>query len=201
VQEIAPDLWRWTAPHPDWRPARPGSSGDWERDVGSVLYLEPAQASFFDPLLPPERAAFLRRADRLVGGRAVSVLTTVRWHARSRPELVTRYHASVSRARPALATGIVPLRIVGAEETLFWLPAPRALIPGDRILGDGAGGLRLCPQSWLNYLEAKPGVSQLAAMLAPLLELPVEMVLVSHGEPVLSDGRRALRRALDSATT
>jgi hypothetical protein len=34
--------------------------------------------------------------------------------------------------------------------------------------------------------------------LRPLLDLPVEMVLVSHGEPVLRDGRNALARALKS---
>jgi hypothetical protein len=33
--------------------------------------------------------------------------------------------------------------------------------------------------------------------MRPLLDLPIEMVLVSHGEPVLSDGRHALARALD----
>jgi hypothetical protein len=29
-----------------------------------------------------------------------------------------------------------------------------------------------------------------------LLSLPIEMVLVSHGEPVLQDGRREVERAL-----
>jgi len=32
--------------------------------------------------------------------------------------------------------------------------------------------------------------------LAPLLELPVDRVLVSHGEPVLENGREAIARAL-----
>jgi hypothetical protein len=39
--------------------------------------------------------------------------------------------------------------------------------------------------------------SQLRKALRPLLDLPVEMVLVSHGEPVLSSGREAIVRALD----
>jgi hypothetical protein len=38
---------------------------------------------------------------------------------------------------------------------------------------------------------------KLAASLRPLLELPVERVLVSHGEPVLQDGSQALAAALD----
>ena len=36
----------------------------------------------------------------------------------------------------------------------------------------------------------------LARLMRPLLELPIERVLVSHGEPVLRDGRAALARAL-----
>jgi hypothetical protein len=37
---------------------------------------------------------------------------------------------------------------------------------------------------------------KLAASLRPLLELPVERVLVSHGEPVLRGGLEALAAAL-----
>ena len=42
----------------------------------------------------------------------------------------------------------------------------------------------------------RPGLAQL---LRPLVELPVERVLVSHGEPVLRDGRAALVRAIAEA--
>jgi hypothetical protein len=38
----------------------------------------------------------------------------------------------------------------------------------------------------------------LRAALRPALDLPVEMVLVSHGEPVLRGGRRVLARALEA---
>jgi hypothetical protein len=31
-----------------------------------------------------------------------------------------------------------------------------------------------------------------------LLDLPIELVLASHGEPVLAGGREALRRAIES---
>ena len=43
-------------------------------------------------------------------------------------------------------------------------------------------------------------LDELRAALAPLRELPVELVLVSHGAPVLRDGARAIERALDGAT-
>ena len=39
----------------------------------------------------------------------------------------------------------------------------------------------------------------LPKLLRPLVELPIERVLVSHGEPVLHDGRAALVRAIAEA--
>jgi hypothetical protein len=40
--------------------------------------------------------------------------------------------------------------------------------------------------------------AQLGEELRPLLDLPIELVLASHGEPVLAAGRDALRRAIES---
>ena len=53
----------------------------------------------------------------------------------------------------------------------------------------------LGPASWL---PDGVGLEDLARALRPALALPIERVLVSHGEPVLSGGRAALARALDS---
>ena len=88
--------------------------------------------------------------------------------------------------------------IEGGDETMVWLEAPRALVPGDRLLGDDAGGLRICPESWLRYLPQPPSLDDLRAALRPLLDLPVELVLASHWEPVLRDGREAIRRAIEA---
>jgi hypothetical protein len=126
----------------------------------------------------------------------VAVVTTIGWHRRSRADFVERYGASTSRARANLPDGVRPLPIRGAGETMVWLEAHRALVPGDRLIGDGAGGVRLCPASWLRYLAGGMTLEGLRAALAPLRELPVEMVLVSHGEPVLRDGAAAVERAL-----
>jgi hypothetical protein len=70
-------------------------------------------------------------------------------------------------------------------------------VPGDRLLGADGGGLRLSPNSWLRYLPSGMRHPELREALRPLLDLPVELVLVSHGEPVLSGGREAISRALD----
>ena len=56
--------------------------------------------------------------------------------------------------------------------------------------------MRLCPESWLGYLDSGLTVDGLRELLRPLLELPVERVLVSHGEPVLARGREALAEAI-----
>jgi hypothetical protein len=196
--ELAPGLWRWTAPHPEWAPgAAPESPGDWPREVGSVLCEADDAAALIDPLLPPDRDPFLRELDRRIRGRdgRVVVLTTIRFHRRSSDELVRRYGASTSRAKRRLPRGIEALPIRGAGETMFWLGHQRALVSGDRILGTD-DGLRICPESWLRYLRDGLTLAGLRDRLRPLLELPIERVIVSHGEPVLSDGREALAMAL-----
>jgi hypothetical protein len=198
-RRIRPGLWRWTASHPGWAPDAPAETpSDWPRDVGSVL-CETAEATvLIDPLLPPEREAFLRRLDKYIGslGLPVVVLTTLSFHRRSRDLLAERYDASTSRARRALPGGVEALPIRGAGETMFWLSDHRALVAGDRIIGAPGGGLRICPESWLGYLSSGIGIPELRERLRPLLELPIETVLVSHGEPVLRHGRAALAEAL-----
>ena len=88
------------------------------------------------------------------------------------------------------------VRVPRAGEVMVWLEEHRALVPGDRLLGDDAGGLRLCPPSWMSYLDSDITQDELRAALAPLRELPIEMVLVTHGTPVLADGARAVELAL-----
>jgi hypothetical protein len=197
--EIAPGLLRWTAPHPDWNAcAEPGSADDWEQDVGSDLYELPDAVALFDPLLPSdEREQFLSWLDRRVAGRPVSILTTIRWHRRDRDQLAERYRSTTGRAWNAVPAGVVPRPLRGAGETMFWLPDVATLISGDRLVGDHAGGLRVCPESWL--ASAQVDRAGAAALMRPLLELPIEKVLVSHGDPVLHDGRAALARAIAEA--
>ena len=53
--------------------------------------------------------------------------------------------------------------------------------------------LRLCPERWLG----KGTHDELRKTLRPLLDLPVERVLVSHGALILGGGKRALAAALE----
>lgn len=201
LREIHPGLWRWSVSHPEWRPdATPDSTADWPRTVGSVVCDAADATVLIDPLLPPGDDGFLGILDEhvRVRDRRVAVLTTIGFHRRSRDQLTERYAATTSRARKNLPAGVESFPIRGAGETIFWLPRHRALVPGDRIIGAPNGRLRLCPESWLGYLSSGITLAALAGALRPLLELPIESVLVSHGEPVLSGGRAALAEALGS---
>jgi hypothetical protein len=160
-----------------------------------VLYELADVVVLIDPLLPSaDRAQFLVWLDERIAGRPVSVLTTIRWHRRDRAELAERYRAQTTRVWNALPKGIEQRPLRGAGETIFWLPAVATLVAGDRLIGDRDGGLRVCPESWLT--QERVDRAGLAGLMRPLLELPVERVLVSHGEPVLHDGRAELARAL-----
>jgi hypothetical protein len=195
LQEVAPGLWRWTAIHPEAEEnPEPGSPADWPAEVGSVAYAVDDTLVMIDPLVPEEVWPEL---DELARGRKVIVLTTLGFHRRSRDEVAQRYDASTSRARSNLPSNVIPIPVRRAGETMFWLPDVSTLVPGDRLLGDEAGGVRVCPDSWLGYL--KPGLTgaELRVTLQPLLDLPVERVLTSHGEPMLTGDREALARALN----
>ncbi len=100
--------------------------------------------------------------------------------------------SGVSSADGSLPEGVEGIPVDSAvHETVFWLPEHAALVPGDVLISDGS--LRLCPESWL---ENGHTLDEVRAELAPVLELPVDLVLVSHGPPILSDGRSALVHAL-----
>jgi glyoxylase-like metal-dependent hydrolase (beta-lactamase superfamily II) len=195
VQEIRDGLWRWTAPHPDWKP-----DADWPEQVGCVYYEGPEDVVLIDPLVPgADEDRFWRALDRDVErlARPVRVLQTVRWHERSCARIAERYGGSVwyRGPRSALPAGVEAIDVEPAEETVFWVHEHRALVPGDVLLAED-GSLEVCPLSWL---PEGTTVERFSAALAPLRALPVELVLVSHGAPILDTGSDALARALDHA--
>jgi len=190
VEEIAPGLRRWTSWHDHW-----------EEEVGSVAVDTADGLVLIDPLDPPADLADPKH-----------VLITVYWHARSADRLKARVWAP-SRSRRALRSrgveaenavagslpgGIVPFQTPRVSEVVYWLPEHRALVVGDVLLGAGAkpratdDPLRLCPEGWLG----KGTHDDLRTSLRPLLDLPVEHVLVSHGRPVVKNGKRELARVL-----
>jgi hypothetical protein len=191
LQSLAPGLWRWTAPHPEWEePEQKDSPADWPRDVGCVAYAGRDSLVLIDPLVVDGDYAPLDELAESKDG--VAILTTLRFHERSGEELAKRYTATSTPP-----DDVEPVPIDGADETMFWISEHRALVPGDRILGDRPPGLRLCPDSWMRYLGGYTRDDLRQALRRRLLDLPIDMVLVSHGAPVLSDGHAALEQVLE----
>ena len=192
MEEIAPRLRRWTVRHEEWG-----------EKVGSLAVDTDDGLVLIDPLEPPAEVA-----------KPNHVLLTVFWHLRSTAGIdaprvwAAKYSARSAANRGVTVTdqvadgglpgGIVAIQTARRSEVVYWLPEQRSVVVGDVLLGAGAKPkatdepLRLCPERWLSG----PSHADLRKSLRPLLDLPVERVLVSHGEPVLEDGKRQLERVL-----
>jgi hypothetical protein len=197
VQELRPGLWRWTAPHPEWEHAE-----QWGPDVASVYAELPQAIVVIDPLVPTdEDERFWSALDRDVERLAlpVYVLLTVHWHERSVAAVLDRYRGTLWRPeeKGELPEGVHAEVVHGSDwvEALFYLEPYRALVAGDLLIGTD-GEIQL-PVSWFPKGEQEWAENTLKPELRERLDkLPIELVLVSHGEPVLTEGNAALERGL-----
>src|SRR4051794_28466020 len=197
VQELRPGLWRWTGSHPEWDHAE-----SWGPTVGSVYAELDDAIVVVDPLVPPEdEDRFWAALDRDVerAGRPLHVLLTVHWHERSVAAVLDRYHARLWRPEEKgdLPKGVRAETVHGSDwvEALFFLESHQALVAGDLLVGRG-GGVEV-PVEWFPKDEQEWAASELKAELRQrLADLPIELVLPSHGEAVLEDSGAALKRAL-----
>ncbi|MBA2360255.1 MAG: MBL fold metallo-hydrolase [Actinobacteria bacterium] len=202
VHEIAPRLWHWTSPHPDWEP-EDARNGGWEEIVSSYACVATGSLVLFDPQIPAdeEDAARLWEAlDREVQHHGPpSILITIYWHVRSALKIRDRYAgASIWAYEPAgkwfdeqvsdpkafnlgdsLPGGVEALPMHHLQEVAYWLPSHKATVLGDTVLG-GDGRARLCPASWL-----RPGESMDEVRLAAhrILKFPENRLLLTHGGP------------------
>jgi glyoxylase-like metal-dependent hydrolase (beta-lactamase superfamily II) len=214
VEQLRAGLWWWTGRHPEWTEADGGPDG-WEADVSSYALVAEDVLVLVDPLVPPEdEERFWQALDEDVRHHGPPrILLTVFWHARSARTIRERYLGAEVRAPSAgeaearervaldgtfvagdrLPGGVEAKGTVPGFEDLFWVPAHGALVAGDVLLGTPDGGIRVCPDAWLP--EGVTG-SALRDGLAPLLDLPLELLLPTHGEPVRKRARDALAAAL-----
>lgn len=218
VEELRPGLWRWTAQHPEWAPEN-AQGGGWGPIVASYFVEGRDELVLVDPLAPPagteEGARVWRALDRDVDRLGPpAILVTIFWHARSSREILERYAGAqllahepaaelieqrtlvtgVYRVGEALPGGFDAYGAAGHGEVVLWHPGHRAVLTGDILLGPDAGNpLRICPDSWHGG-----GVTRehAAAALRPLLELPIELLLPTHGEPVTEAAHDALEEVL-----
>jgi hypothetical protein len=127
------------------------------------------------------------------------VLLTVHWHERSVAAVLERYRATLWRPeeKSELPPGVHAEVIKGSDwvEAMFFLEPHHALVVGDLLTGKD-GDIEL-PIEWFPKDEREWAREELKPMLRERLgTLPIELVLVSHGEPILEDGAAALARAL-----
>ena len=112
---------------------------------------------------------------------------TAAWHERSAAILRERYRAD---DRVPKSVEVYPVEGAPEKQLAYFIRRTRALVIAEVLVGDGRGGLALSPS---------PALADRAALdhsLQTIAELPVELVLVSHGEPVLEDAKARMAEAL-----
>jgi glyoxylase-like metal-dependent hydrolase (beta-lactamase superfamily II) len=210
AERLAGGLWRWTAPHPLWRPGMDDDPGGWPQDVASVVHERAGVVTIVDPLAGAEDAplwAFLD--ERCAGAQRVVVAVTASWHRRSAGEVADRYDAEIRAHRIAaadaelqgldrlrafdedgeIAPGVEALLVGGLRqgEVVYWLPGHGALVAAE-VLQGRPDGLRVGEDPAMASREA------LYAWVRGLDRLPITLVLPTHGPP--ASGPDAVREAL-----
>jgi hypothetical protein len=203
MDELRENLWSWTASHPDWHP-----EADWPQQVNCFAHTTTDGVFLVDPLVEANDWAAVD--DLAADSGVAAVAVTVGYHERDAAAAARRYEApllapGLGEKRESLAAarrlrdgdrlpGAVQALVVEAgEEALLYLSEARTLVAGDLLLARDRR-LSVCPASWL---EREEDIGAVRDGLARALELPLEAVAVSHGEPSLFDeGRAALEDAL-----
>ena len=201
LEQIAPHLWWWTAPHPDWGPPDFQDGQGWQREVSCYALVEGDDLVLFDPLVPAgEEERFWAALDDDVEHHGPpQILVSVFWHARSSREILERYDGAALRAHepsapevakrvPVTSTfrdgdvlpgGVEAIAMHHMDEAAFWLPRHAALLLGDSLLGYD-DGVRPCPDSWLREGESP---AELRASLERALAREPRLLLLTHGGP------------------
>ena len=215
MREISPGIWSWATRHPEWHP------GEFGAEVVSYALRQGRDTLLIDPLLPEEKTqAFLGKLDAVVRGR-LTIAVTLGYHTRSAAPLASRYEGTrhveiigpkgvelrLSKGAPfkAISAGDkLPFGItayaVGSprrQELPLLVPKAKALVFADTIV-EHRGELRLWDQRKQDAKRRRWTRERLIPTLEPLLELDFDRVLVTHGNPVLRGGRKALKRALEA---
>jgi hypothetical protein len=214
MDKLTEGLWRWTARHPEWHP------GEFGAEVASYAARAGDTTLVIDPLLPQDPSSVLAVIDETLGKR-LAVLITVPYHVRSAEELWKRYKQDAETSihgHPACAKRLtnrsgfqeidpaVPLpggvtaHTIGKprrHETPLHLPSHSALVFGDAVAESG-GRLVVWASERVDAKVERFYRERFNPTLEPLLELDFDTVLATHGQPLMSGGKRALRKALDS---
>jgi glyoxylase-like metal-dependent hydrolase (beta-lactamase superfamily II) len=199
IRDVATGLWIWRVQCPDWHPG-----AGWPRMVTSSCVESGGEVAVLDPLLPSEGADELWA--RLDARPPTTAAVLKPDHVRDVDVFVRKYgvrafgpylfwphnvpESELEGIEPGteLPGGLVALYDGrGRNETPLWLPEQRAIVFADALTERG-GKLRVWGTPWHE--------ERVLPALRKLLELPFELVIVSHGEPVhdRAEYERALGR-------
>ena len=223
VKKLRDGLWRWLLPHPAWTPDR-DRPGGWGQFVGSVYFEAPDALVLIDPLIPAQAkdvATFWKALDADVEKLDLPIVVLIGSvdHGRAADRIAKRYDL-VAVLGSKRIEGKVSCRLTGTlegsklpsgveahpiagmmpGETAFFLKKPKALVFADAVIGAGKGRLAVAPISWgVRTPAGRAAYTRgFRPSIAALADLKPSIVLPSHGEPILSRGTFALRRALES---
>jgi glyoxylase-like metal-dependent hydrolase (beta-lactamase superfamily II) len=198
LRDVATGLWIWRREHPDWKPGL-----GWEGMVTSTCVESGGEVALLDALAPPEEAAevwarldarpptylvvlkpdHVRDVDLFVRRYGVPAFGPDVFHRGDVPETELEWFGAGSEL-PGGLIGQYDGR--NRNETPLWLPEQRALVFADALTAP-EGELLVWGLPWHE--------ERVVPALRVLLELPFEIVIVSHGEPV--HDRAAFERALE----
>jgi glyoxylase-like metal-dependent hydrolase (beta-lactamase superfamily II) len=220
VRELAPGLWHWQAPHPAWESSEPWDENvsSYAIDDGErLLFFDPiAPPGELEKLAPeretavvltapwherdmqglvvrhglpvyapePDTAEELMRMFGVTAEQAGDGSPDLVWLRAERPDHWHRYETG-----DRLPGGIETFPGHKRNDIVLWVGGHGAVVAGDTLVDFGSG-LEM-NERWLKYAGATR--EQVLEGLRPLLDLPVEHVLATHGGPF---DRAALERAL-----
>jgi glyoxylase-like metal-dependent hydrolase (beta-lactamase superfamily II) len=218
MRELQAGVWHWQAPHPDWTPQE-----RWPQVVSSYAIDDGARLLLFDPLSVPDELLELaanresvvvltapwheRDAQSLVERFGMPVYApppdttedlmrkfavTAEQAGDGSPDLAWLRAGDAGEWHAYGAGDRLPIGVdafLGREhnDLVLWMENGGAVIPGDTLV-DFGNGFEI--NRWLRGDVTR---KQVVERLQPLLALPIELVLPTHGAPT---DRAALERAL-----